>query len=105
MTMPRGYVLGDMATKAAYFSVAAAAFIFVAMTLLPGLHPWPFSRATAAAFFDSQTNSLCSAQPRFQEFIGWPLSYSLESEKCRDERGLLSRAGWGLRFCGAPKFR
>ena len=38
MTMPTGYVLGDMATKAAYFSVAAAAFIFVAMTLLPGLH-------------------------------------------------------------------
>jgi hypothetical protein len=28
-----------MATKAAYFSVAVAAFIFVAMTLLPGLHP------------------------------------------------------------------
>jgi hypothetical protein len=39
MTMPTGYVLGDMATKAAYFSVAVAAFIFVAMTLLPGLHP------------------------------------------------------------------
>jgi hypothetical protein len=39
MTMPTGYVLGDMATKAAYFSVAAAAFIFVAMTLLPALHP------------------------------------------------------------------
>ena len=27
-----------MATKAAYFSVAVAAFIFVTMTLLPGLH-------------------------------------------------------------------
>jgi hypothetical protein len=39
MTIPSGYVLGEMATKAAYFSVAAAAFIFVAMTLLPGLHP------------------------------------------------------------------
>jgi hypothetical protein len=38
MIMPTGYVFGDMATKAAYF-VAAAAFIFVAMTLLPGLHP------------------------------------------------------------------
>ena len=37
--MPTGYVLGDLATKAAYFSLAAAAFIFVAMTLLPGLHP------------------------------------------------------------------
>jgi hypothetical protein len=36
--MPTGYVLGDIATKAAYFSVAAA-FIFVTMTLLPGLHP------------------------------------------------------------------
>jgi hypothetical protein len=39
MTMPTGYVLGDIATKAAYFSVVAAAFIFVAMTLFPGLHP------------------------------------------------------------------
>jgi hypothetical protein len=39
MTMPTGYVLGDIVTKAAYFSLAAAAFIFVAMTLLPGLHP------------------------------------------------------------------
>jgi hypothetical protein len=39
MTMLTGYVLGDMATKAAYFSVAVAAFIFVAMTLLPSLHP------------------------------------------------------------------
>jgi hypothetical protein len=28
MTMPTGYVLGDMASKAAYFSMAAAAFIF-----------------------------------------------------------------------------
>ena len=37
--MPRSYILGDIATKAAYFSLAAAAFIFVAMTLLPGLHP------------------------------------------------------------------
>ena len=37
--MPTGYVLGDIATKAAYFSVAAAAFIFVTMTLFPGLHP------------------------------------------------------------------
>jgi hypothetical protein len=37
--MPAGYVLDDLATKAAYFSLAAAAFIFVAMTLLPGLHP------------------------------------------------------------------
>jgi hypothetical protein len=38
MTMPTGYVLGDIVTKSAYFSLAAAAFIFVAMTLLPGLH-------------------------------------------------------------------
>ena len=37
--MPTGYILGDMVTKAGYFSLAAAAFIFVAMTLLPGLHP------------------------------------------------------------------
>ncbi len=36
--MPTGYVLGDIVTKSAYFFLAAAAFIFVAMTLLPGLH-------------------------------------------------------------------
>jgi hypothetical protein len=34
-----GYVLGDIATKAAYVSVAMAAVIFVTMTLLTGLHP------------------------------------------------------------------
>jgi hypothetical protein len=34
-----GYALGDIATKAACFSVAMAAFIFVTMTLLTGLHP------------------------------------------------------------------
>jgi hypothetical protein len=39
MAMPTRYVLGDMASKAAYFSVAAAAFIFVAMTLFSGVHP------------------------------------------------------------------
>jgi hypothetical protein len=39
MTMPTSYVLGDIATKAAYFSVAAAAFIFVTMTLFTGVHP------------------------------------------------------------------
>jgi hypothetical protein len=37
--MPTAYVLGDIASKVAYFSVAAAAFIFVTMMLLPGLHP------------------------------------------------------------------
>ena len=37
--MPTGYVLGDMASKAAYFSMAVAAFIFVTMTLFTGLHP------------------------------------------------------------------
>jgi hypothetical protein len=36
--MTMGYALGDIATKAAYFSVAMAAFIFVTMTLLTGLH-------------------------------------------------------------------
>jgi hypothetical protein len=39
LTLPTGYVLGELVTKAAYFSLAAAAFIFVTMTLLPGLHP------------------------------------------------------------------
>jgi len=37
--MTMGYVLGDITSKTAYFSVAAAAFIFVTMTLLPGLYP------------------------------------------------------------------
>jgi hypothetical protein len=37
--MPTSYVLGGIATKAAYFSVAAATFIFVTMTLFSGLHP------------------------------------------------------------------
>ena len=33
------YVLADVATKAAYFSLGAAAIIFVSMLLLTGLHP------------------------------------------------------------------
>jgi hypothetical protein len=33
------YVLADVATKAAYFSLVAAAFIFVSMLSLTGLHP------------------------------------------------------------------
>jgi hypothetical protein len=37
--MTTGYVLTDVATKAAYFSLAAAAVIFVSMLLLTGLHP------------------------------------------------------------------
>src|SRR5262245_14446420 len=37
--MTARYVLADVATKAAYFSLVAAAFIFVSMLLLTGLHP------------------------------------------------------------------
>jgi hypothetical protein len=37
--MATGYVLSDVVTKAAYFCLAAAAFVFVAMLLLTGLHP------------------------------------------------------------------
>ena len=37
--MPTGYVLGDLAAKAAYFSVAAMAIVFVSMLLLTTLHP------------------------------------------------------------------
>ena len=37
--MTAHYVLADVATKAAYFSLTAAAFIFVSMLLLTGLHP------------------------------------------------------------------
>ena len=38
-TMTTGYALADVATKVAYFSLTAAAFIFVSMLLLTGLHP------------------------------------------------------------------
>jgi hypothetical protein len=37
--MTTGYALADVATKVAYFSLTAAAFIFVSMLLLTGLHP------------------------------------------------------------------
>jgi hypothetical protein len=37
--MTARYVLADVAIKAAYFSLAAAAFIFVSMLLLAGVHP------------------------------------------------------------------
>jgi hypothetical protein len=37
--MANGYALSDVATKAAYFCLAAAAFVFVVMLLLTGLHP------------------------------------------------------------------
>jgi hypothetical protein len=37
--MTARYVLADVATKAAYFSLVVAAFIFVSMLLLTGLHP------------------------------------------------------------------
>ena len=37
--MTARYVLADVATKATYFSLVAAAFIFVSMLLLTGLHP------------------------------------------------------------------
>jgi hypothetical protein len=37
--MATGYVSANVAVKAAYFSLAAAAFIFVSMLLLTGVHP------------------------------------------------------------------
>ena len=37
--MAAGYVLTDVATKVAYYSLMAVAFIFVSMLLLTGLHP------------------------------------------------------------------
>ena len=37
--MTTGNVLADVATKAAYFFLVAAAFVFVSMLLLTGLHP------------------------------------------------------------------
>ena len=35
----RNYVLSDFVTKTAYFSLAAAAFLFVSMLMMTGLHP------------------------------------------------------------------
>jgi hypothetical protein len=37
--MAAEYVLADVATKVAYFSLTAVAFVFVSMLLLTGLHP------------------------------------------------------------------
>jgi hypothetical protein len=37
--MTTGYVLSEVAIKVAYFSLAAAAFIFVSMLFLTNLHP------------------------------------------------------------------
>jgi len=37
--MTSGNVLADVATKALYFSLVVAAFVFVSMLLLTGLHP------------------------------------------------------------------
>jgi len=36
--MTTGYILADLATKVAYFSLTAVAFLFVWM-LLTGIHP------------------------------------------------------------------
>jgi hypothetical protein len=37
--MAKGYIIADVAIKTAYFSLAAAALIFVSMLLLAGVHP------------------------------------------------------------------
>jgi hypothetical protein len=37
--MTINYVLSDFITKTAYFSLAAAAFLFVSMLMMMGLHP------------------------------------------------------------------
>jgi len=37
--MNRSYAFSDLAVKAAFFSLAAAAFIFVLMLVLTGVHP------------------------------------------------------------------
>jgi hypothetical protein len=38
-TIVSNYILADIATKAAYFSLMAAAFLFVSLLLLTTLHP------------------------------------------------------------------
>ena len=35
----RNYVLSDFVTETAYFSLAAAALLFISMLLMTGLHP------------------------------------------------------------------
>ena len=37
--MTKGYIVADVAIKTVYFFFAAAAFIFVSMLLLAGVHP------------------------------------------------------------------
>jgi hypothetical protein len=37
--MTKSYVLSDVLTKAAYFSLAAAALVFISMLVLTGIHP------------------------------------------------------------------
>ena len=37
--MIKNHVLSDIVAKATYFSLVAAAFVFVAMLLMTGLHP------------------------------------------------------------------
>jgi hypothetical protein len=37
--MTINYVLSDLITKTSYFSLAAAAFVFVSMLMMTGLHP------------------------------------------------------------------
>ena len=37
--MTKTYVLSDFLVKTVYFSLAAAAFLFVSMLLMTGLHP------------------------------------------------------------------
>jgi hypothetical protein len=39
LVMTNGYIVADVAIKTAYFSLVAAAFIFVSMLLLAGVHP------------------------------------------------------------------
>jgi hypothetical protein len=39
LVMTEGYIVADVAIKTAYFSLVAAAFIFVSMLLLAGVHP------------------------------------------------------------------
>jgi len=39
VVVAKNYVVSDIATIIVYFSLAAAAFIFVSMLLLTGLHP------------------------------------------------------------------
>jgi hypothetical protein len=71
MTMPTGYVLGDMATKAAYFLRSSGGIHLCRDDVVARSSPLSFQPSRLLQFAEPTA----SFPPRFQEFIGWLLSY------------------------------